>query len=120
AVVRCGNVDVAEGDNNRIQKFANGGAFLPAWGSAGSGNGQFNGPTGGAVDAGGNVYVADTYNNRIQKFDNNGAFVTAWTGAIAGDAAHALYLPSGVGIDGSGNVFVADNGNNRIEKFACP
>jgi DNA-binding beta-propeller fold protein YncE len=34
----------------------------------GTGNGEFNGPEGGAVDLEGNVYVADSRNDRIQKF----------------------------------------------------
>jgi len=42
--------------------------FETAWGSQGSGNGQFDRPEGVAVDSSGNVYVADTYNHRIQKF----------------------------------------------------
>ena len=55
--------------------------FLTAWGSAGSGNGQFSiytGPWDVAVDGSGNVYVADTGNHRIQKFDANGTFLTTW------------------------------------------
>jgi hypothetical protein len=42
--------------------------YLTQWGSAGSGDGQFNGPWGVAVDASGNVYVADSGNSRIEKF----------------------------------------------------
>jgi len=52
----------------RIQKFDSNGSFLTAWGSAGSGDGQFNSPGGVAVEGGGSVYVADAGNYRIQKF----------------------------------------------------
>ena len=63
-----GNVYVADRDNSRIQKFDASGTFLTAWGSYGSGNGQFSNPIGVATDGSGNLYVADTNNNRIQKF----------------------------------------------------
>src|SRR5438876_1123667 len=75
AVDRNGNVFVADTDNERIQKFDNGGTFLTTWGSAGTGPGQFNVPRV-AVDGSGNVFVADAFNNRIQKFDNGGTFLT--------------------------------------------
>ena len=42
--------------------------FVTKWGSLGSGDGQFNGPGGVAVDGSRHVFVADTGNNRIQKF----------------------------------------------------
>jgi len=42
--------------------------FLAKWGSYGSGDGQFNHPSGVAVDGSGNVYVTDWDNNRVQKF----------------------------------------------------
>ncbi len=52
--------------------------FIAEWGVAGAGNGQFNEPSGIAVDRDGNVYVADRGNHRIQKFTNNGQFITKW------------------------------------------
>ena len=42
--------------------------FVIKWGTAGTGDGQFNWPTGVAVAPDGSVYVADALNNRIQKF----------------------------------------------------
>ena len=42
------------------------GEFLFRFGSHGEGNGQFNAPTGVAVDANGNIIVADWGNSRIQ------------------------------------------------------
>ena len=52
--------------------------FVTTWGSYGSGDGQFQGAAGVAVDAAGNVYVADDWNHRIQKFTSNGTFITKW------------------------------------------
>ena len=59
--------------SNRVEKFNSAGTFVTAWGTLGTGNGQFNAPTGIAVDpSSGNVYVADTGNNRIQEFTSGG------------------------------------------------
>ena len=39
--------------------------LLHSFGTRGSGEGEFNGPTGITVDTSGNVYICDSYNNRI-------------------------------------------------------
>src|SRR5436309_1476738 len=78
AVDAHGHVYVGDTGNNRIEKFTADGTFITAWGSKGSGHGQFNHPDGVAVDTHGHVYVADTNNNRIEKFGADGAFVGAW------------------------------------------
>ena len=93
-------------------------SFLTTWGSSGSGNGQFNSPTGVATDGSGNVYVVDTGNNRVQKSDANGTFLTTW--GTAGSGNGQFSAPIGVATDGSGNLYVADTNNNRIQKFTCP
>src|SRR5439155_23590105 len=94
------------------------GTFLTTWGSAGTGNGQFNAPDGVATDGSGNVYVVDTFNNRIQKFSSTGTFLTTWGSSGTGNGQ--FNAPYGVTVDGSGNVYVADTDNNRMQKFACP
>ncbi len=72
AVDASGNVYVTDARNNRIQMFTGNGAYLTQWGSSfeayGSGDGEFHGPFGVAVDASGSVYVADSANYRIQVF----------------------------------------------------
>ena len=54
--------------NNRIQKFDSNGKFITKWGTIGSGDGQFEEPTGIALDSSGNAYVVDRGNSRIQVF----------------------------------------------------
>jgi DNA-binding beta-propeller fold protein YncE len=84
--------------------------FELMWGSQGAGNGQFNSPSGVAVDPSGNVYVADYGNHRIQKFNPNGSFITQW--GSPGDS----YFAQSVAVDPSGNVYVVAN-ETTIKKF---
>ncbi len=96
------------------------GTFLTTWGSAGSGNGQFNSSQANApfivgVDASGNVYVSDSNNQRVQAFDNAGTFLTKWGTSGGGDGQFGA--PFGIGFDTGGDVFVADAGNNRVQVF---
>lgn len=53
------------------QVYSADGEFLFKFGSHGEGNGQFNAPTGVAVDSNGNIIVADWGNSRIQVLDGS-------------------------------------------------
>ena len=50
---------MADSGNNRIQKFAPNGAFLAKLGGYGGGDGQFENPTGVALDSRGHIFVSD-------------------------------------------------------------
>jgi DNA-binding beta-propeller fold protein YncE len=54
-----GNVYVADYGNDRIQKFTNDGQFTMKWGTKGTADGQFQGPSGLSIDANDNIYVTD-------------------------------------------------------------
>jgi len=101
--------------SNCIVKMTSAGEYIAQWGSSGTGEGQFRGIEGIAVDSSSNVYVADSGNNRIQKFTPDGEFVTAW-GSV-GHANGEFNTPAAVAVDRSGTVYVADSGNDRIQKF---
>ncbi|MCX6028722.1 MAG: CSLREA domain-containing protein [Chloroflexi bacterium] len=116
-IPRVGNSDtcsyrilVADSSNGRIQAFDAMGNFVSAYGSPGSGPGQFNDPQGVTVDAAGRVIVADRGNNRLQllAFDGAGfSFVRSITGGFAG--------PTGVAAYGDGRIIVADTGHNLVK-----
>jgi DNA-binding beta-propeller fold protein YncE len=111
---------VADMFNHRIQKFDSQREFVLAvgkqGGGAGNGPGEFNSPTGVAVDESGNVYVADFGNDRIQIFDGDGEFSAAFDADVAGDGQ--LDGPVDVAVDELGNIFVADFINDRVLKFS--
>lgn len=130
-----GNAYVADGENNRIQKFklaspcpsgtnqiTPGVCFVRSWGNAGTGNGQFNFTADVAVDSSGKVYVLDNFNRRVQVFKGSGEFITKWGYLGSGDGQ--FDNPLGIAIDSSGSVYVADTKNDRIQKFKladpCP
>jgi DNA-binding beta-propeller fold protein YncE len=81
-------------------------------GGKGIGRGQFDSPTGIAVDGSGNVLVADTGNGRIEKFSPTGAFLSVI--GTKGSGSGQFAQPNGIAIDRVGNIYVADAGNHRV------
>jgi DNA-binding beta-propeller fold protein YncE len=90
---------------------------ITAFGSAGSGNGQFSGPAGIALDpVTGNVHVADSKNNRVETFDSSGTYLGQFGGSGTGDGQFSN--PQGVAVDpNTGDLYVVDSDNCRVEKF---
>ena len=85
-------------------------------GGRGTEKGQFDSPSGIAVDGNGNVLVADTGNGRIEKFSPSGAFLS--TIGTKGTGHGQLGDPNGIAIDRAGNIYVAEAGNHRVQKLA--
>lgn len=84
-------------------------------GSAGTGAGQLERPSGVAVDQSGNVWTADTANNRVVEYDKNGRFVRQF--GTAGAGSGQFNGPRGIAVAPDGTVWVADYSNARLEAF---
>ncbi|HEY9406421.1 MAG TPA: hypothetical protein VIP53_03115 [Nitrososphaera sp.] len=87
-------------------------SFVRAWGSKGTGQGQFSYLWSVAVGSQGHVYVADPGNDRVQKFGSDGGCITSW-----GSPGNGMWFPRGIAVGSQGHVYVADSGNDRVQKF---
>jgi DNA-binding beta-propeller fold protein YncE len=118
--VASDSVYVTEEAPHRLQKFTLDGKLVARWGGddpKGSWlHGQFNRPSGIAVDAEDDVYVVDTYNHRIQMFHSTGSFVQQWGRYGSGDGE--LSYPWGIDLSNTlGRAYVSDWKNDRIQVF---
>ena len=100
--------------SHRIQRFSATGTFLDAWGSQGTGDGQFDTPRGVAVAPDGTVYVADSGNSRIQRFSATGTFLGTW-GSPGGDDGQFIE-PQGIAVAPDGTVYTVDF-DGRVQRF---
>lgn len=103
---------VTDFHNHSVKVYNADGEFLFKFGSHGEGNGQFNAPTGVAVDTNGNIIVADWGNSRIQVFDSTGSFLS-----YINTSADPLYGPQGLALTSDGHVAVADSGNHCFKVY---
>ena len=119
AVDAAGDVYVTDHGNNRVQKFRvvppqAGGAWtashLATWGSAGSGNGQFNQPYGITADSAGNIWVADGFNGRVQRFNASGAYQS--TLGSAGTGPGQFIVATWLGVHPGGDLLVTSTNSN--------
>jgi uncharacterized protein (TIGR03437 family) len=131
SVDAAGDLFIADSNNYRIRKVANG-VITTVAGNGTTGFGGDNGPAasaqvqpfGVAVDSAGSVYIADAQNNRIRKVTNGVITTVAGNGTAGfggdnGPATNAqLYEPSGVAVDSAGNVYIADTFNNRVREVS--
>ena len=80
-----------------VKKFDSNGTLITAWGTKGTGPGQFLHAHGITVDSSGNVYVSDAEKCNVQKFDSNGKFITMW--GTRGTGPGQFYQPESMAVD---------------------
>ena len=112
-----GQVYIADNNNHRIQVLNPDLTFSHSFGSEGSANGQFIGPSDIAIDSQGLVYVAEYGNHRIQKFTPNGKFVAQF--GSYGSGPEQLNYPCSITIDtaGTGLVYISEDDNYCVSVF---
>ncbi len=115
AVDTGGNLYIADTENQRIRKVANGvittvaGTGTPGFsgdGSSGHRSAQLATPLGLTVDSSGSLYIADRDNSRIRKLANGVVSTVAEADA-----------PISVALDSAGNVYVSGAVNGKISKI---
>jgi DNA-binding beta-propeller fold protein YncE len=112
-----GHVYVSDERRHDVQVFDRDGAFIRKIGSFGSGVGQFNRPSGVAVDHNGDVLVADALNNRVQVWSASGEHLATW--GEAGSGPGQFNVPWGIEADAEGRVYVVDWRNSRVQQFSA-
>jgi DNA-binding beta-propeller fold protein YncE len=124
-----GDVQAADTNNERIQRFDNLLTFEATWGSAGTGNDHFatdDGPFDIAHDASDNLYITDHGNNRVKKTSRTGTYSAEITGADPIPAWVLQNTYSGIGLSSprqvdvspvDGTIMVTDEGADEIIVF---
>ena len=138
AATAQGLVYVADARNDRIEEFAAASvtpppppALLTAWGSEGTGSGQFELAGAVATDrSSGTLLVVDDANDRIERFDANGSFLGEFAVPNLQVGASPKILDRLIAADGSsGAIYIYNEGKEstvggivitkRIERYAA-
>ena len=103
-------------DNDRVQVLNHDFSFYKKFGCSGTGQGEFQCPSGIAFDSGGDVYVTDCNNARIQIFTCEGDYIREF--GTRGRKEGKLGLPMGICMDHTSKVlYVTDVLNHRVSLF---
>ncbi len=119
AVDSSGKIYVPDGCYARVQIISPDGDYLDTLGTgSGTGEYEFNRPTGVAIDFIGNIYVVDSGNQRVMIYDPSLTYIGQIGETGVCDAADNHFCqPVQVAVDMAGNIYVADFDNQRVQKF---
>ena len=105
---------LADAGNDKIYELDENGSSIRNFGSAGSGNSQFNDPTELVIGPSNRLFVTDKLNHRVQILERNGTFVKAFGTSGSGDGQ--FNQPWGIAVINN-EIFVSDMANNRVQVF---
>lgn len=97
---------VVDSQAHAVLVFGLDGKLQFTFGGRGTGPGQFNYPTGIAVDGRGHLLVSDTLNCRVQIFDLQGKYLSEF--GSNGDTSGHFARPKGIAADSAGDIYVVD------------
>jgi sugar lactone lactonase YvrE len=112
-----GTFYVADTGNHRIQKFDKDRHFVKAWGTFGTGDGQFANAADVVTDGQGHVFVADTDRLDVQEFTSDGAFVRT----VVSEAAVYLMATDSNGrlyVDAGHRILIYDADGHQLPGFS--
>jgi YD repeat-containing protein len=113
AIDRNGNLWVV--GENKLEVYSSAGTKLKTVGAKGTGNGQFEAPTGIAIGPGNTVWVTDKGNNRVEELNEEGTWLK--TVGAAGEGNGQFKEPEGIAFGPNGALWISDAGNNRVQEF---
>ena len=113
-----GHMWVVDSGDNDVVEFNEAGEYIKAFGSHGSGPGQFDYSMGGiAADGHGHLWVVDGNNERVQEFNDSGEYIGQFGTYGSGPGQLGFGVGSGVAADAAGDVWVADTENTRLDEW---
>jgi len=110
-----GVVYVCDSKAHEVKAYRNGSLTL-RFGSRGSGDGQFDFPTGILINSNGEVLVADQNNDRIEIFNREGVFQRSFQLNPAGNRVRSGRAQA-VAADAQGRIYVADTFQGFVKAY---
>ena len=107
--------EAVEAVRNRLRRAPGTLRAVEVFGERGGRAGQFNFPTGLALDRGGVLFVADSYNHRVQRVTPDGG-VSPIGGR--GHGRGQFLLPQGIATDRANAFYIIEQGNHRVQKYS--
>ena len=89
--------------------------YVSAFGSRGTGAGEFEYPGSVAAAPGDGLWVLDSGNDRVERFNGEAHYVSQFGSEGSGSGQFAW--PTALAVDAHGDLWVVDSGNNRVEEF---
>jgi DNA-binding beta-propeller fold protein YncE len=108
-------IAIVDSKLHQVFVYSETGDSLFTIGRRGTAEGEFNYPTGIAVDSAGNFYVVDSFNFRIEIFDSTGKYTRMF--GKQGDAYGTFARPKGITLDSYGNIYVLDGLHQNFQIF---